>query len=157
MYCLDADSIINIALAGWFDSLQKTAKNGDICFPEGVYRQLTETTTKIGQKIEGWDKFGCLKILSSSEKLLMKQIDQKYGPPFHIINGKDYKGFWKTEPPGGGVDAQVIAVAKEHKYIVVSNDHSIHGACMLENVECILYEEFGRRLVTGTLSQNRLL
>jgi len=68
-----------------------------------------------------------------------------------------YRGFWRTEFPGGGVDAQVIVLAKERKYIVISNDNSIHGACMLENVEWIRYEEFGRRLIAGTLIQSQLL
>ena len=52
MYCLDADVIINVEFAGWFDCLYKSAKDGHICFPEGVYRQLTDTSTKIGNKIE---------------------------------------------------------------------------------------------------------
>jgi hypothetical protein len=156
MYCLDADTIINVTLAGWFNKLHESAKDGHVCFVEGVYRQLTDTTTKIGNKIKNWDKYESIKYLTTAEQILMKQIDEKYGPPFHIIKGKDYPGFWKTEPPGGGVDAQVIAVAKERKYIVVSNDHSIHGACMLENVECIRYEEFGRRLLAGTLIQSKM-
>lgn len=56
MYCLDADAIINVELSGWFDELRESAKDGYICFPEGVYRQLTATTTKIGNKIQNWDK-----------------------------------------------------------------------------------------------------
>ena len=156
MYCLDADTIINVELAGWFDKLRRAAKEGNICFPEGVYRQLTDTTTKIGNKIKNWGKYGCIQHLTTSEQIIMKQIDNKYGPPFNIIKGRNYKGFWKTEPLGGGVDAQVITIAKERKYIVVSNDHSIHGACMLENVECIRYEEFGRRLISGTLRQSAM-
>jgi hypothetical protein len=156
MYCLDADTIINVTLAGWFDKLHESAKDGHVCFVEGVYRQLTDTTTKIGSKIKNWDKYGSIQKLTTVEQALMKQLDKKYGPPFPIIKGKNYPGFWKTEPPGGGVDAQVIAVAKERKYIVVSNDHSIHGACMLENVECIRYEEFGRRLLAGTLIQSKM-
>ena len=156
MYCLDADTIINVELAGWFDKLRRAAKEGNICYPEGVYRQLTDTTTKIGNKIKNWGKYGCIQHLTTSEQTIMKQIDNKYGPPFNIIKGRNYKGFWKTEPLGGGVDAQVITIAKERKYVVVSNDHSIHGACMLENVECIRYEEFGRRLLAGTLIQTSL-
>jgi hypothetical protein len=155
MYCLDTDSIINVEFAGWFSSLRKAAKDGSIYFPEGVYRQLTDTTTKIGNKIKNWGKYGTILKLTTSEQVLMKQIDAKYGPSFHI-KGNSYPGFWKTEPVGGGVDSQVIAVAKERKYIVVSNDNSIHGACMLENVECIRYEEFGRRLISGTLRQSAM-
>ena len=156
MYCLDTDSIINIEFAGWFNSLRKAAKDGNVYFPEGVYRQLTDTFTKIGNKIKNWEKYGTCVYLTTSEQELMKTIESNYGPQFSI-KGISYPGFWKTEPVGGGVDAQVIAVAKERKYIVVSNDNSIHGACMLEDVECIRFEEFGRRLVSGTLRQLTLL
>ena len=148
--------IINVELAGWFDKLHESAKKGHICFVEGVYRQLTDTSTKIGNKIKNWDKYGCLHNLTTIEQSLMKYLDIRYGPPFHIIKGKNYPGFWKTEGAGGGVDSQIIAVAKEREYLVVSNDNSIHGACMLENVGCIRYEEFGRRLLAGTLVQSKL-
>jgi hypothetical protein len=157
MYCLDADTIINVVFAGWFDNLHESAKNGYICFPEGVYRQLTDTTTRIGNKIKNWSKYGSIHYLTTTEQAVMKQIDMKYGPPFYIIKGKNYPGFWKTERIGSGVDAQIIAVAEECKYMVVSNDHSIHGACMLENVECMRYEEFGRRLIANTLIQSKML
>lgn len=86
----------------------------------------------------------------------MRKIDEIYGPPFYIIKGRNYPGFWKTEGAGGGVDSQIVAVAKERGYFVVSNDHSIHGACMLEDIACMLYEEFGRRLLSGTLVQSKL-
>lgn len=156
MYCLDADTIINVELANWFEKLHESAKDGYVCFVEGVYRQLTDTSTRIGTKIKNWDKYGCLHKLTTVEQALMKQLDTKYGPPFSIIKGHNYSGFWKTEGVGGGVDSQIVAVAKERGYLVVSNDNSIHGACMLEDVECIRYEEFGRRLLAGTLVQSKL-
>ncbi len=156
MYCVDTDTIINVELAGWFDKLSGAVKNKYVCYPEGVYRQLTDTTTKIGNKVKTWDKYKGIRYLTTNEKIIMKQVDLKYGSQFSI-GGKTYAGFWKTEVRGGGVDAQVIAVAKEEKHIVVTNDNCIHGACMLENVECIRFEEFGRRLVNGMLIQSKML
>lgn len=155
MYCVDADTIINIELAGWFDKLSDAVKNNYVCFPEGVYRQLTDTSTKIGNKVKLWDKYKAIHYLTTNEKDTMKKVDLKYGPQFSIGNIK-YQGFWKTELPGGGVDAQVVAVAKEENHIAVTNDKCIHGACMLENVECIRFEEFGRRLVNNTLVQLKM-
>jgi len=40
-----------------------------------------------------------------------------------------------------------VALAKSRKWIAVSNDNSIHGACMLENVECRRWEDIGRLLL----------
>jgi len=89
MYCLDADTIINVELAGWFEKLHESAKDGHICFVEGVYRQLTDTSTRIGTKIKNWDKYGCLHKLTTVEQTQMKQLDTRYGPPFSVVNQRN--------------------------------------------------------------------
>jgi len=149
-YCLDANAIINIQLVGMLSDLEQMAAQNLICIPEGVYRELTDTTTKIGEKIKKWVPYGCIHDLTPDELLLLKEIDGKYGQPFKIGNGNLYGGFWATPSGEKGVDAQVVVVAKLNNLIIVTNDGSMHGASYFEDVECIRFEELCRRFRTET-------
>lgn len=77
---------------------------------------------------------------------LLPDIEKRYGRRFHI-RGKSYRGFWESSSGRKSADAQVLALAKAHGWIAVSNDDSIHGACMLEGVICRRWEEIGRLLL----------
>ena len=155
MYCLDTEAIITIERAGLFDNLHEAVKNKGICYPEGVYRELTDTTTIIGTKIERWEKYGSLHYLSSDELIELKRIETTYGPSFNL-KGQAYPGFWRKGKDNRAADAQVVTVSKMCKHIAITNDRCIRGACMLEDIECISTEEFARRLINGPLDQSKM-
>ena len=74
------------------------------------------------------------------------------------MGNTDYKGFWKSAARKKAADSQVVAVAKLHGRIAVSDDHAILLACMIEGVQCIGWTEFARRTgVAPTQQQLDLL
>ena len=66
---------------------------------------------------------------------LLSNIERKYRLQFNV-GGKTYPRFWKSPSGKKSVDAQAVALAKSQGWIVVSNDNSIHGACMFEDIAC---------------------
>jgi hypothetical protein len=126
---------------------------GKLKIPEGVHKELQQKTDKLAKSIEQWEKkYSFIVHLDHKALELLPDIERKYGPPFSV-GGITYPGFWKSPSGKKSVDAQVVALAKSRGWIVVSNDNSIHGACMLENVESRRWEEIGRLLKP---EQNRL-
>jgi uncharacterized protein YacL len=130
--------------------LQKTrrlVRGGKLKIPEGVYRELQQITDKLAKQIEQWkNKYSFVIQLDRKALEILTDLERKYGPQFNV-GGKTYTGFWKSPSGKKSADSQVLALAKSRGWIVVSNDNSIHGACMLENVECRRWEEIGRLLL----------
>jgi hypothetical protein len=58
-----------------------------------------------------------------------------------------HPGFWNSTSGRKSSDAQVVTLAKAWGWISVSNDNSIHGACMLEGIVGCRWEEIGRLLL----------
>jgi hypothetical protein len=115
--------------------------------PEGVFRELRRKTDKLAKTIEQWKKkYSFVVALDPKALELLPDIERNYGPQFSV-GGKTYPGFWKSPSGRRSVDAQVVALAKSRRWVAVSNDNSIHGACMLEDVECRRWEEIGRLLL----------
>ena len=76
-------------------------------------------------------------------RLLLPAIENRYGPPFNI-GGITYPGFWNSKAGRDAADGEVVAFAKAYGWTVISNDNSIHGACLLENSESHRWEYLAR-------------
>lgn len=114
--------------------------------PEGVYRELQRNTDQLARTIRQWKKKHSFVVnLGTSALELLPDIERKYGPQFSV-GGKTYAGFWKSPSGKRSSDSQVVALAKSRGWVAVSNDNSINGACMLEDVQCCRWEEIGRLL-----------
>lgn len=147
IFCCDSASLIDLRDAGLLREMRGLVQNDRVKIPEGVYRELQQKTDKLANTIEQWKKKYSIVIDLDPKALeLLPDIERNYGPQFSV-GGKTYAGFWKSPSGRKSVDAQVVALAKSRKWIAVSNDNSIHGACMLENVECRRWEDIGRLLL----------
>ncbi len=82
----------------------------------------------------------------------LARIERQYGEQI-VVEAKTYPGFWHSPAGRKAGDGQLIAVAKILNAVVVSDDRAVRLACMLENIPCIGWTEFARRV---TLTQPRL-
>ena len=147
IYCCDADALIDLHSAGLLRKLRILAQNGKLWVPEGVFAELRRFTNKLAAILASWDsKYGIVVRLNHNDLSLLPRLEREYGPPFRL-GGRNYAGFWASASGRRAKDAQVVAVAKTRGWTVVSNDDSIHGACMLEKVPCRRWEEIGRLLL----------
>ncbi len=147
VFCCDSASLIDLRDAGLLRKTRGLVQSGRAKIPEGVYKELQQKTDKLAKTIEQWKKKYYFVVNLDPEALeLLPDIERNYGPQFSV-GGKTYPGFWKSPSGRKSVDAQVVALAKSRRWIAISNDNSIHGACMLENVECRRWEEIGRLLL----------
>jgi hypothetical protein len=148
-YCLDADALINMYLfyPGALGLLTKASKAGRIVLVEGVFREIRRHTDELWKRALQWDeKHGAvIRIHDHRVKEEISRVDRKYGPDFSI-GGRTRKGFWKSKSGSRAADAQVVAYSKYKGLIIVSNDQAINDAALLENVPCITWQEFYRRL-----------
>lgn len=78
------------------------------------------------------------------------RIEQTYGEKVSV-GGRDYPGFWRSPAGRKAADGQVVTVGKVRKWVVISDDKAVRYACLNENVECIGWPEFARRLRKGEL------
>jgi hypothetical protein len=147
VFCCDSASLIDLRDSGLLRKMRGLVQSGRVKIPEGVYKELQQKTDKLAKTIEQWKKRYSLVVNLDPRALeLLPDIERNYGPQFSV-GGKTYPGFWKSPSGRKSVDAQVVALTKSRGWIAVSNDNSIHGACMLENVECRRWEEIGRLLL----------
>lgn len=108
---------------------------------------MQRKTDRLAKMMENWKrKYSLVVDLDYKSLEFLPDIEKKYGMPFKV-GDKVYKGFWSSASGRKSVDAQVVALAKARGWIAVSNDDSIHGACMLEGVLCRRWEEIGRLLL----------
>lgn len=155
VYACDSTSLIDLFqhFPVEFKSLGPHASNGVIKIPEGVFRELRRKTDRLRHYLEQWEqKYQIVIRLSSDTRLLpeLARIEQKYGEKISV-GGINYPGFWKS--PGGrkAADGQVVAVGKVRGYVVVSDDRAVRLACLQENVQCIGWTEFARRIRKGEM------
>ena len=71
---------------------------------------------------------------------IIREIERRYGDRFSIGN-HNYGGFWASKKGRGGADSALIATAKVNQWTIISNDVSVHGACLFEQVVCRRWEE----------------
>jgi hypothetical protein len=108
---------------------------------------LLNSTDKLAKTLQKWEAAYPLVVKLDYKALaLLPGIELKYGPQFNQV-GMVYKGFWKSASGKKSADSQVVALAKSREWVVISNDITIHGACMLEGVVCRRWEEIGRLLI----------
>ena len=72
-------------------------------------------------------------------------MERVYGEPI-TVGKQRYQGFWASRAGRKAADSQVVAVAKVFGHTVVSDDTAVKLVCALENVPCISWAEFARRL-----------
>ena len=73
------------------------------------------------------------------------RIERAYSESIQVGKQK-HPGFWKSRTGYKAADGQVVAVAKVFYCTVVSDDNAVKAACALEDVPCISWTEFARRL-----------
>ncbi|MDO8691183.1 MAG: hypothetical protein Q7R39_14445 [Dehalococcoidia bacterium] len=150
VYCCDLDALIQLQFAGFLPNLRNLVRNGSLKVPEGVFRELLRQTDKLGKRFNDWDKKYSVRVsLDERTKVLLVEMERKYGNPFQV-GGVTYPGFWQSAAGRKAADGQVVAFPKSRGWVAISNDGSIHGACMLENVPCRRWEEVGRLLRNAT-------
>jgi len=147
VFCCDSSALIDLRDAGILRRMRSLVKIGKVKIPEGVYKELKQKTDQLAKTIEQWrNKYSFVVNLDSKALELLPDIEREYGPQFSV-GGKTYPGFWKSPSGKKSADSQVVALAKSRRWIAVSNDNSIHGACMIEDVQCRRWEEIGRLLL----------
>jgi len=162
-YVADIDALIQLDrhYRQRFNKLRQLAATGDLVVPEGVYREVMRRTDVLSKRVRKWsDKSATFVVASKSEPRLWEEIarlETLYGPRIRVGN-QEYRGFWESAGGRRAADSQVVAVAKLHGRIAVSDDRAIGLACMLEDVQCIGWTEFARRTgVAPTQQQLDLL
>jgi hypothetical protein len=107
--------------------------------------------------VQNWQsKYGA--VVQLSAPILRAEhvrIELAYGEVIQI--GKQQRrGFWRSKGGKRSADSQVVAVSKVNGYITVSNDEAVQDACHIENVPCIGWQEFYRRMKQGFTGQGLL-
>lgn len=150
-YVFDADALINLYnhFSKAFYRLRRLAKHGQIKVPEGIYRELRRKTDKLFKRVDKWGKDypRCIVRIRQDQRLKreLSRVEQAYGDRIQV-SGKEYPGFWKSRAGRKAYDGQVVAIGKVHECVVVSDDLALRLACMLEDVQCIGWTEFARRI-----------
>jgi len=159
IYVCDADCLINLHRHFGRKALTKLGRlgrNGALKLPEGVCRELIRGTDHLAKFVK--KNQSLLKVAISTNAQLQREVatlEKKYGERI-VIGQQHYAGFWKSNAGRQAADAQVVAVAKWMPAIAVSDDWAVKYACALENVQCISWTEFARRLGLITGQQLRL-
>jgi rRNA-processing protein FCF1 len=160
-YVIDADAFINLDhhYRDRFNTLRRLASNGRVFTPEGVLRELSRKSDKLSKRIEKWrDKYTQFIVQISQNQQLMNElarIERTYGERISV-GEKEYNGFWSSSAGRKAADGQVVTVAKVLGCTIVSDDMAVKFACMLENVPCIGWTEFARKVEIPE-KQQRLL
>ena len=145
IYCCDADALIEFDSAGRFAELSKLVEQGRLRIASGAYAEtlrFRSVSQRSKRMLEDWYTRGQVVVVvddDNSAQSLLPYIATQYGPPFGL-KGVNYGGFWKSRAGQDAADAEVVAFAKAHEWVVISNDHSVHGACLMESVECHRWE-----------------
>jgi len=152
IYICDTSSIFNLHenfSTEFRNKIESLAKNNALKIPESVWREIKRKTDKIFKKIEKIiEKYPSIIVrVRDDERIIEKigEIERNYGESIQIGNRR-YPGFWKSPSGRRAAEGQVVAIAKVFNYIVVSDDNAVKLVCMLENIPCIGWTEFARRL-----------
>lgn len=160
-YVCDADCLINLHRhfgRNCIRVLRRLAKEGSLYIPEGIARELLRGTDVIARFVQRYrDNRDCGEVivwLKDNPRLReeVAQMEQSYGESI-CVGGRVYPGFWSSQSGRKAADGQIVAVAKVLGGTVVSDDAAVKLACALENVPCIGWSEFARRLGLLRLKQ----
>ena len=159
IYCLDADALVNIQkyYLKALKEISRYGKDGKIVIPEGVYREICRKTDRLKNMVQTWHKKHSAVIRFDTPTLRAEfaRIERAYGNEI-VLGDQKRKGFWTSKSGKQAADSQVVAVCKVNKYIAVSNDQAVQDACHIENVPCIGWQEFYRRMKQGFTGQGLL-
>jgi Domain of unknown function (DUF4411) len=149
-YVLDMTALLDVHnhFRANFRKLKPLVQKGYVKIPEGVLRELRRRTDKLYKAVEPWsvDIPDCIVHINRVHNLEseLARIEQQYGERIQVgVN--EHPGFWKSPSGRKAADGQVVAVAKVLKCTVVSDDHAVRFACLLEGIPCIGWTEFVRR------------
>jgi len=148
-YVRDADSLINLHrhfARACVTGLRQLAKSEALYIPEGVDRELHRRTDRLSQLIKQHEDSVVVR-LSNDPRLPTEvaRMERVYGESI-TVGKRKYPGFWVSQAGRKAADSQVVAVAKVLDLTAVSDDNAVKLACALENVPCIGWTEFARRL-----------
>lgn len=141
-YTIDASSLIDSQKdLNTLAFLERLVKAGRVKTPPGVLVELEIG----GDNIFGWAKRlqgSLVKELTPPGAGRLGDLVNKYGKPFKDpeLPGITYPGLIKKGTERDA-DPEVIALAMEHGWIVVTEEKGIKGACKCENVQCISLQE----------------
>ena len=150
VYVLDTDSLINVYNHSpqAFKRLRKLAQNGSVRVPSAVIREIKRPEDRLKRSITRWArnyKDFEIKDTDSRFRDWIDEIMRRYGSSYKI--GRLQKqGLAAGKSRKRGTDVQVVAAGKFLNAIVVSDDNRIKEVCFLENIECISWTEFMRRV-----------
>lgn len=146
VYCCDADALIEVDRANLLNRLRKLAQLGRWKMPSRVYDELHRGSDRLGKRLAEWrKKYDLVVELDATALAYLPDIERAYGEDFHL-GGVNYSGFWKSSSGRRSADAQLVALAKARGWIVISNDQSVRGACVLEDVRCSTWETLALEL-----------
>lgn len=155
-YVCDADSLINLHRhfrGRCTRRLRQLAEKSKLYIPEGVARELRRGTDRLSKFIEQRESSIVIRMKNPELLAEFTRMERAYGESIQVGKQK-HPGFWKSRAGYKAADSQIVAVAKVFGHTVVSDDSAVKLACFLENVPCIGWTEFARRL--GLAKQLRL-
>lgn len=143
LFCCDANVLIQFIRARRFAELERLVHRDLLRIPLGVYQEVYPQQREGHEKriLARWKSEGVVVDLDTdlAARALIRGIERNYGRPFSV-GGFTYGGLWKGRSGRAAADAEVVAAAKANGWAVISNDVSIHGACLLEEVDCYRWE-----------------
>jgi len=153
IYVCDADALINLYRhfgRGAVRALKRAMKMGKLKLPQGVVHEILRGTDRLKTFVRNNRQHIEVKFTKADLRLedTLRDLEVKYGERIQV-GGRAYPGFWHSRAGRKSADAQVIAVAKVKGWIAVSDDTAIKQVCHVENVPCIGWNEFARRLELG--------
>ena len=131
------------------NALKMLAQRKQLKIPEGVYRELKRKSRKPYLTIKNLIQYypdllvPVTKVHNLQSELA--RIEQIYGETIQI-GARKLPGLWRSRSGRKAEDGQVVALAKKLGAMTVSNDKAIQRACFLENVPCIGWTEFARKI-----------
>jgi len=164
IYILDTSALRNIHSRSpqAFRKLKPYCRDGVVRVPSAVIREVQHGKDKLKNLLPQWaKKYVSFEIGDTDPafKAYITEIMRNYGGEFRVGNYKS-RGLSEGRDKRHGADVQVVAAAKFIKtkgkdIAVVSDDKGIKDACMLENLVCISWQEFIRRLGLSRLFQGQ--
>lgn len=149
IYVCDADCLINLYRhfkQKAIEIMRHLASTSRLKIPEGIVREIIRHTDSLARFVKSHQYLLTVSIRGNPQlHSEIGRLESQYGETI-TIGDQSYSGFWKSKAGRQAADAQVIAVARLLKGVAVSDDRAVKLACALEDVPCISWSEFARRI-----------